>query len=66
MGIGDYEREQFGRENENLTLQQMRERTAARENLPENQVGHVVQKGSEEYKLIQEELNMKGTRKNPL
>ena len=73
MGIGDYERDQFSRQdhpfsrqNEKLTEQQLRQRTADREKLKENQVGHVVQKGSEEYDLIQEELNMKGTRNNPL
>ena len=47
------------------TEQQLRQKTAARENLPENQVGYVAKPGSEEYDLIQEEINMKGTRNNP-
>ena len=47
-----------------LTEKQMRERTAARENLPENQVG--AKATGDDLEEIQKELNMKGTRENPL
>ena len=47
-----------------LTEKQMRERTAARENLPENQVG--AKATGDDLKEIQKELNTPGTRENPL
>ncbi len=47
------------------TEKQLRQKTAARE-AAGPQVGDKATPGSIEEKLIQEELNMKGTRNNPL